>query len=520
MSVIHRRWPVAPVLGGAFALLGAHSVLAETAPTYAELLKQAEASAPRLAESRAGVRQAEGVARQAAVLPNPTVGVTVENIGGDPRFAAIAPQQTTVQVQQPIELGGKRSARTAAGEAELGAERARAERTQADFAYDLAHAYLDAEAAGARLDLASEAFAMAQEDARAAEALVKAGKEANVRAVQARAAVEAARAALAAAQAGRDTALATLTALAGSTAPFTGLAGGVLAHGDVLEPTRAIDPLAAPAYRAASAERDAAARKLRLEQARSAPDLSASLGLRQLQGVSGGALVAGLSMPLPLFDRNRGNADAARGALAAADARLEAARFQAEADARVDQSRLQASEGRLKAAELVDDTGNVPADVLYRGFYMQAPTTEIAQKATLLDNLWNDEFVESFQAMAQWSRDHVPFPGAIFRQLVDELVRNNVLMTGSIRLGDRKVDLADARGNVLNAMAERDGVVPPAAVEPVMDLIGDPARREELRLPGGHVTFGTGRSAVKHTMPRLAGWIIEHSDELPEAKEW
>ena len=53
-----------------------------------------------------------------------------------------------------------------------------------------------------------------------------------------------------------------------------------------------------------------------------------------------------------------------------------------------------------------------------------------------------------------------------------------------------------------------------------MQLIGDPARREELRLPGGHVTFGTGRSAVKHTMPRLAEWIIEHSDELPEREEW
>ena len=171
-------------------------------------------------------------------------------------------------------------------------------------------------------------------------------------------------------------------------------------------------------------------------------------------------------------------------------------------------------EGRLTAAELVDDTGNVPADVLYSGFYMQAPTTEIAQKATLLENLWNDEFVEGFQAMAQWSRDHVPFPGALFRQLVEEFVRKNVLMTGSIRLGDRKVHLADARGNVLNAMAERDNVVPPAAVEPVMQLVGDPARREELRLPGGHVTFGTGRSAVKHTMPQLAEWIIERSDEL------
>jgi hypothetical protein len=61
--------------------------------------------------------------------------------------------------------------------------------------------------------------------------------------------------------------------------------------------------------------------------------------------------------------------------------------------------------------------------------------------------------------------------------------------------------------------------VPPAAVEPVMQLVGDPARRHELRLPGGHVTFGTGRSAVKHTMPRLAAWIAEHSDELPDPQE-
>ena len=176
-------------------------------------------------------------------------------------------------------------------------------------------------------------------------------------------------------------------------------------------------------------------------------------------------------------------------------------------------------EGRLHAQDLVDDTGNVPAGALYAGFYMQAPTAEIAQKATLLENLWNDEFVEGFSAMAQWSRDHVPFPGAIFRELVEQLVRRNVLMTGSIRIGDREIHLADAPGDVLNAMAERDNVVPASAVEPAMDLVGDPARREELRLPGGHVTFGTGRSALTHTMPRLAGWIIEHSHERHDPEE-
>ena len=176
-------------------------------------------------------------------------------------------------------------------------------------------------------------------------------------------------------------------------------------------------------------------------------------------------------------------------------------------------------EGRLTADDLVDETGNVPADVLYTGFFMLAPTTEIAQKATLLEHLWNDEFVESFQAMAQWTRDHVPFPGAAFRQVVDQLVRENALFSGSLRLGDRVVQLRRARGNVLIAMAERDNVVPAAATEPALTLVGEESRRDALRLPGGHVTFGAGRSARRHTMPRLAEWIKAHSDDDPETKE-
>jgi hypothetical protein len=86
-------------------------------------------------------------------------------------------------------------------------------------------------------------------------------------------------------------------------------------------------------------------------------------------------------------------------------------------------------------------------------------------------------------------------------------------MSGHMRLGGRDIELARARARVVNAIAERDGVVPPAASEPATRLVGDPARREELRVPGGHVTFATGRQALKHTMPRLAEWIATHSDE-------
>jgi len=175
-------------------------------------------------------------------------------------------------------------------------------------------------------------------------------------------------------------------------------------------------------------------------------------------------------------------------------------------------------EGRLDADELIDETGNVPADVLYSGFFMIAPTTPIAQYATLLENLWNDEFVEGYQAMAQWSRDHVPFPGAAFREVVEKLVRANALPTGSMRVGDRRITFSNTAANVLFAMAERDNVVPLTAAEPLTRVVGRPDRRHELRLRGGHVTFGTGREAFKHTLPSLTQWIAAHSDPLAEPR--
>jgi polyhydroxyalkanoate synthase len=170
-------------------------------------------------------------------------------------------------------------------------------------------------------------------------------------------------------------------------------------------------------------------------------------------------------------------------------------------------------EGRLDPDDLIDETGNVPADVLYSGFFMLAPTTIVAQRATLLEHLWNDEFVRGFQAMAQWARDQVPFPGAAFRQVIDELVRENALMRGSLSLGGREIRLGDTTADVLNAMASNDTVVPRAAAQPIAGLVGRRERRHELLLPGGHVTFGTGRSAFKHTLPRVSEWIAARSDE-------
>jgi polyhydroxyalkanoate synthase len=170
-------------------------------------------------------------------------------------------------------------------------------------------------------------------------------------------------------------------------------------------------------------------------------------------------------------------------------------------------------EGRLDPDELVDETGNVPPEAIANAFRLLRPTGDLASYATLWQHLWNDEYVEGYQAMAQWTRDHVPFPGAAFRQTVEALVRDNALAEGTLRLGGRPVDLGAITVLFLNVMAERDHIVPFDAARPLTGLVGSDDVTE-LRLEAGHVGLVASRTAAKVTLPRIADWIAAHSDRV------
>jgi outer membrane protein, heavy metal efflux system len=332
------------------AVFGAQPANAEPAPPYAELFRQAEAGAPRLAESQANIRAAAGRADQAAVLPNPSVGAEVENLGRKPNLGGFAAEQTTLSVNEPIELGGKRGARIAAGAAGVTAAQAQNRRVVVDFAYDLAISYVLAEAAQARTRLYEEAVSAAGEDLRAAEALVDAGREAVVRAVQAGAASAAAQSDLETARADTEDALAKLSALVAAPRSFTGVAPSLLLLVDNLKPPAAEPPSIFPAVAAAEAEREAAAQRVNVERTRAAPNITLSLGVRRLSGDNSTLFVGGVLVPLPLFDRNRGNVSAALAEFEAADARLNAARAEAETGWRAAAAQANAAEIRLGAA--------------------------------------------------------------------------------------------------------------------------------------------------------------------------
>ncbi|MDO9432364.1 MAG: TolC family protein [Phenylobacterium sp.] len=363
MTSHHRRGPLRAVLIGASAVaVCAGAASADPAPPYAELLRQAQTSAPRLAEARAEIARATGLARQAGARLNPTVGVEIENFSGSGPYKGSDLAEATASIEQTLELGGKREARLAAGRAEVDAAKLRAIQAGAQFAFDLADAYAGAEGADRRVQLATEALSLAEDDARVATALVEAGREADLRRVQALAGVQAARADLDEARAVRATAFGQLTALSGAPGQISSIPNGLLAQADRRASLAPPDPLASPTYLAAQADREAAARRIRVERTRATPDLSVSVGLRKFQEDESTAMVAGFSAPFPLFDRNRGNISAAQAELSAAEARLEAARLDAQAEAMAGVARLGATDSRLIAAR----EGERAADEAYR----------------------------------------------------------------------------------------------------------------------------------------------------------
>jgi cobalt-zinc-cadmium efflux system outer membrane protein len=268
---------------------------------------------------------------QAGAWPNPTLDAQVEDLRRDNRT-------TTLQLSQPIELGGKRAARvTAAERARDQAASALAAR-RAEVRAATVTAFFEVLTAQERLRLAQDSVGLAQTGTRATANRVTAGKVSPLEETRARVAEAGIRVELLQAEGTLRSARQQLAASWGNPSPrFTQVDGAVDQLPAMAPPQDVQGRLAdAPVLRQARLEVERRRALSDLEQARRVPDLTVSLGARRVpssEGEMGGGrrnqVVLGLSVPLPIFDTNRGNVaealsreEKARDDLAAAELQL------------------------------------------------------------------------------------------------------------------------------------------------------------------------------------------------------
>lgn len=306
------------------------------------------ARAPVLRSAAAGVRAAQGDRLQAGLRPNPEIGVTGENFGGTRGYAGTRSLETTVSLSQRLEVGGQRQARIAAANNALALTGLDAQAVRLDLTREVVRALADAVAAARNIEIARERVRLAGEVLRATQARVEAGRETFVLQRRAEVARETAVVALDRAQRDADVAsraLATLLAaprvdVAPARATWfddlgpapTPTAGAAAMTSDQLDRTR-LDALIAQRRT-----------ELELQRRMAIPDVSVSAGVRRFQEAGGdSAVVLGLSVPLPIFDRNQGNIMRAGAEVARAEADAERGRLYldaslADAERRLDQA--------------------------------------------------------------------------------------------------------------------------------------------------------------------------------------
>jgi polyhydroxyalkanoate synthase len=168
--------------------------------------------------------------------------------------------------------------------------------------------------------------------------------------------------------------------------------------------------------------------------------------------------------------------------------------------------RAMSSEEAFDLDAFVEKNGVIPADVVAAGFEALRPASRMAGQIKLWDNLWNDQFVKGFRMMERWGNETLPLPGGYFRQTTQELLRDNALYKGTLRVGGRLVDLANIKIPLLHVVAQYDHIVPPDCAKPLVERVGS-ADKEEVVLPGGHVSIAAGANAIKRMWPKLDAWL-------------
>jgi polyhydroxyalkanoate synthase len=159
---------------------------------------------------------------------------------------------------------------------------------------------------------------------------------------------------------------------------------------------------------------------------------------------------------------------------------------------------------------LVDSIGNIPPDMMLRSFELLRPMDRLGGYIRLLDNLWNEQFVNGFRIMYKWTNEQIPFPGEAYRQFTKDLMWENKLMKGTVTLNGRPVDTNAIKIPVLHAMAEHDHIAPFAATKPLTSIVGS-EDTEDIVLKGGHVSLVAGKNAMFRLWPRMADWLSHRS---------
>lgn len=294
--------------------------------TLENAVQRAVAHSPLLKASMAALGASQGERRQAGMWVNPEASVDAENVGGQGPYRGLSSAEVTYGVSQLIEIGGKRSARFKVADQGVTLAGFDQEAARLDLIRDVHLAYIDAIAAQEQITLMREQKELAEEVMKTVNQRVNAAREPLIQKSKAQVTLSSSAIALDKAERQLIAAKKKLAAYWGNPSESYGLDSAALFNLSAPPPLATTDASWKnnPDFARFDAEINKSRAALELEQANAIPDPRISAGFRDFRDSGDHAFVVGVSLPIPVWNRNQGNIDKARHELARTESNKEA----------------------------------------------------------------------------------------------------------------------------------------------------------------------------------------------------
>jgi len=307
--------------------------------TLTDVLNLALSANPELAVALREREAIDGIRVQAATRLNPSISTSVQDTRRENR-------QIYLQLNQEIELGNKREARIDAADAIYKKANAELDSKKAEIHANVVNAFYELLAAQERLKLSQSSLEVANQALDASAKRVKAGKSSPVEETKSKIAQSSAKIELGQAGSQLNSARKRLSALWDSSNPVYENAKGDVENIPAIASLNdlSISLENAPAITIAKLEINARDGITKVERSKATPNITLSAGVVNNQELGGiNQALLGLSVPIPVFDRNQGNLQEAVSRQYKAQDELVALKAQLEANLAFQYERLNAA---------------------------------------------------------------------------------------------------------------------------------------------------------------------------------
>ena len=276
--------------------------------TLREALTQGLMKNPELKAFAWQVRAAEARVLQAGLLPNPALGVALEDFGGTGESSGIENSAATVSLSQLVELGGKRMKRTRIAGLESDLATWDYEAKRLDVLTEITVAYIEVLTAQQRIALYRELVTVARQMQESVAERVLAGKVSPLEETKANIALASSQIALERSRRNQEAARIVLAALWGSAEPGFEAVDGALDEITAIPTVRALTRHISQNPDIARWVTELAHRESVVdgEESKRAPDIEVGGGIRRFEETNAVSLLLEISVPIPLHDGNQG----------------------------------------------------------------------------------------------------------------------------------------------------------------------------------------------------------------------